>query len=141
MLKLAIGALAALLAVSPAAAKSLSPAQVGTIFCYSRLSGDMAPVLAILTDDLRTLVEAAATKTGSDSIAWQGKAGAVDNCQPVGATGTAEAPQVVLSYGFRDPGQAGFSDSIVMHFVDERLRIDDIKFAGGSTLRAQLQAP
>ncbi len=137
MSRFTLAALAALLAVSPAAAKSLHPAEVGTIFCYGVLSEDLAPALAIMTDELRGLVE----KKGADTVSWQGDAGPADTCKPVGARGSVDAPEVVLSYGFRDPSRRSFSDTLVMRFVDERLRIDDIKFAAGPTLRQQLQAP
>jgi hypothetical protein len=128
----------ALTAASPAAALSLTSNQAGTIFCFGRLSGDMAPVIAILTDDLAGLVAAKTKKSGADSVPWQEPADYANTCDAVGAQGTFDAPEIVLAFGFRDASKAGFAQNLVMRFVDQRLRIDDIKFGDGTTLRARL---
>jgi hypothetical protein len=130
-------ALAIFAVTGPASATSLSTSQVGEIFCLGRLSGDMAPVLAILTPELAALV---AAQPSPDSVPWQGDPEYANLCEPVGATGTADAPQAVLSYGYRDPGKAGFSDRLVLRWVDGRMRIDDIIYADGATLRGRLAA-
>ena len=124
-------------ATAPAHAVSLSTNQVGQIFCISRLAGDMAPVLAILTDDLAALVAASPTP---DAVPWQSQADYANICEPIGATGSAEAPQAVLSYRYRDAGKAGYSDKLVLRWVDGRVRIDDIIYGSGGTLREKLAA-
>ena len=136
-------ALTAVLVASPALAVSMSAAQVAQVFCIARLSGDMAPVLAILTSELGELVQKhlPADADAATAIPWQSQPDYANTCEPVGAQGTGEAPIVVLAYGYREADKAGYADGIVMHFVDKRLRIDDINFGfGGGTLRERLEA-
>ncbi|HVY51905.1 MAG TPA: hypothetical protein VHA07_10155 [Devosia sp.] len=128
------------LAATPAAALSLTSSQVGDIYCAARLSGDMAPILAILTPELAALV-AQHLPDGADAatvIPWQSSDDYPATCMPVGATGTAEAPEIVIAFGARDPSKAQYADKLVMRFVDQRLRIDDIAYATGGTLREKL---
>jgi hypothetical protein len=134
---LAAATFAAVAISSPASAISLSTAQVGTIFCIGRLSGDMAPVIAILTDELAALVAAAPSP---DAVPWQGEPDYANICEPIGATGTVDAPQAVLSYRYRDPAMTGYSDRLVLRWVDGRVRIDDIIYGKGGTLREELSA-
>jgi hypothetical protein len=135
--------LAAALATTPTFAASMSTTQVAEVFCIARLSGDMALVLAILTPELGELVQAH-LPSGADpatAIPWQSQSDYANTCDPVGAQGTGEEPIAVLAYGFREADKAGYADGIVMHFVEERLRIDDIKYGvGGDTLRQRLEA-
>ncbi|MBK8084509.1 MAG: hypothetical protein IPK28_12225 [Devosia sp.] len=128
------------LAATPAAALSLTSTQVGDIYCAARLSGDMAPILAILTPELAALV-ARHLPEGADAataIPWQSSADYANTCMPVGASGSAAAPEIVIAFGFRDASKAQYADRLVMQFVDKRLRIDDIAYATGGTLRERL---
>lgn len=128
------------LAATPAAALSLTSSQVGDIYCAARLSGDMAPVLAILTPELAALVTRHLPE-GADAataIPWQSSADYANTCMPVGATGTADAPEIVIAFGYDDPNKAQYADKLVMRFVDKRLRIDDIAYSTGGTLRGRL---
>ena len=129
------------LGVVPAAALSLTSTQVGDIYCAARLSGDMAPVLAILTPELAALV-AKSLSAGTDAataVPWQASPDYASTCQPVGASGTSEQPEVIIAFSFRDPAKAGYADSLVMRFVEKRLRIDDIRYADSKTLRQRLR--
>lgn len=130
----AVALLPLMLLPVPASADSMTSAQFGVVFCIGRLSGDMAPVLAILTPETRALVE----KTGVEKVRWQGKPDYANACEPVGASGTYEAPQVILSYRYAEEGKSGFSDRLVMRFVDGLLRLDDILFADGESMRDSL---
>ncbi len=135
--------LATALVTTPASALSLTATQVGDIYCAARLSGDMAPVLAILTPELADIV-AKKLPTGADAatvIPWQSQSEYANTCMPVGASGTAEQPEVVIAFGYRDPAKAQYADRLVMRFVDKRLRIDDIAYAGSGTLREKLANP
>lgn len=136
-------ALIAPLASTPASAVSMSTGQVADIFCIARLSGDMAPVLAILTPELGELV-VAHIPAGSDAattIPWQSRPDYANTCQTVGAQGSGEAPIAVLAYGYREADKVGYADGIVLRFIDGRLRIDDINYGvGGGTLRQRLEA-
>ena len=129
-------------APTPALALSLTSTQVGEIYCDARLSGDMAAVLAILTPDLAALI-AKAVPAGADpatAIPWQTESDYASTCMPVGASGTADQPEIVIAFGYRDPGKAQYADKLIMRFVDKRLRIDDIAYAKSGTLRQKLAA-
>ncbi len=139
-LTLPIAVAATALIATPATALSLTSGQVGAIYCAARLSGDMAPFLAILTPELAALV-ARHLPEGADAataIPWQSSADYANTCMPVGASGTADAPEVIIAFGYRDPGKAQYADRLVMRFVEQRLRIDDIAHATGGTLREKL---
>lgn len=140
-MKTAVFALfAALLAATPAGALSLTATQVGEIYCAARLSGDMAPVLAILTPELAALL-AKKLPAGADAataIPWQSQSDYASTCMPVGASGTAEQPEIVIAFGYSDPAKAQYADRLIMRFVDKRLRIDDIAYATSGTLREKL---
>lgn len=127
----------------PASAASMSTGQIADIFCIARLSGDMAPVMAILTPKLGELVEAH-MPAGSDvatAIPWQSKPDYANTCQTVGAQGSGEAPIAVLAYGYREADKVGYADGIVLRSIEGRLRIDDINYGvGGGTLRQRLEA-
>jgi hypothetical protein len=136
-------ALTAALATTPTFAVSMSTSQIAEVFCIARLSGDMAPLLAILTPELSELVHKH-LPSGADpatAIPWQSKSDYANSCAPVGAQGSADAPIAVLSYGYREADKAGYADGIVLRFVGERLRIDDIIYGvGAGTLRQRLEA-
>jgi hypothetical protein len=100
----------------------------------------MAPVIAILTPELAALV-AQHLPDGADAataIPWQSSADYANTCMPVGASGTADSPEIVIAFGYRDPNKAQYADKLVMRFVEKRLRIDDIAYATGGTLREKL---
>lgn len=135
--------LTAALVTTPASALSLTATQVGDIYCAARLSGDMAPVLAILSPELAALV-AEKLPAGADAataVPWQSQADYANTCMPVGASGTAEQPEIVIAFGYRDPAKAQYADRLIMRFIDKRLRIDDIAYATSGTLREKLASP
>ena len=135
--------LPAALVTTPASALSLTATQVGDIYCAARLSGDMAPVLAILSPELAALV-AEKLPAGADAataVPWQSQADYANTCMPVGASGTAEQPEIVIAFGYRDPAKAQYADRLIMRFIDKRLRIDDIAYATSGTLREKLASP
>ena len=139
-MSMVIAGTALALAATPAVALSLTSSQVGDIYCAARLSSDMAPVLAILTPELAAIVTLHLPQ-GADAataIPWQSSADYANTCMPVGASGTADAPEVVVAFGYNDPNKAQYADKLVMRFVDKRLRIDDIAYATGGTLREKL---
>lgn len=124
----------------PASALSLTSSQVGDIYCAARLAGDMAPIIAILTPELAALV-ALHLPDGSDAasaIPWQSSADYANTCMTVGASGSVDSPEVIIAFGYRDANKAPYADRLVMRFVDKRLRIDDIAYAAGGTLRERL---
>jgi hypothetical protein len=141
-MKITAAVLLAALALSatPASALSLTAVQVGEIYCDARLSGDMAPVLAILTPELAALVTKKLPE-GADAataIPWQSQSDYANTCMAVGSSGTAEQPEIIIAFGYRDPAKAQYADRLIMRFIDQRLRIDDIAYANSGTLRQKL---
>ena len=134
--RLPLAAAFALALSVPATAAGITLPMLGEIFCIGRLTNDMAPVLAILTPDLAALV----AKAGGDPAAlpWQSGGDYANTCDFVGASGTADTPQAFIAYGFREADKPGYADTLILKLVDERLRIDDITFAKGGSLRAKL---
>lgn len=141
-MKLAILFAGATLALTtlPASALSLTSSQVGDIYCAARLAGDMAPILAILTPELAALVALHLPEGGdaANAIPWQSSADYANTCETVGASGTVDSPEIIIAFGYRDSNKAPYADRLVMRFVDKRLRIDDIAYATGGTLRDRL---
>lgn len=118
---------------SPASAQSqLSPAQIGNAFCAAILAGDAAALGLLLTPDL------ADKAADHEDIRWSSGDAAPVGCMPVGASGSTERPESVLFLTF--PGGKTASDRLVLAFVDGDLRIDDVSFDRGGTLRARLAA-
>src|ERR1700712_6087593 len=125
MNRTALALAATVLTASPVLALSLTSTQVGEIYCDWPLSGDMAPVLAILTPELAALV-AKSVPAGADAataVPWQSSTDYANSCMPVGASGTAEQPEIVIAFSYSDPGKAQYADRLIMRFVDKRLRI------------------
>jgi hypothetical protein len=136
----ALAIAAIVLNASPVLAQSLTTVQVGEIYCDARLSGDMSPVLAILTPELAALVakDIPAGGDAATSIPWQSSADYTNTCMPIGASGTADRPEIIIAFGYRDPSKAQYADRLIMRFVNERLRIDDIAYAKSGTLRERI---
>jgi hypothetical protein len=118
----------------PAHAASLNLIDVAQIYCDSVISGRMEPVLELLTDDLRSLIE-----SGQVPILWQGKPEPAEICIPVGNSGTLERPETIVAFGYTAGDKPEFAQTIVMVFIDDTLRIDDVKFEDGTTLRDRLK--
>jgi hypothetical protein len=100
-------------------------------------------VLAVLTPELSELVQKH-LPVGADpttAIPWQSTSDYANTCDPVGAQGTADAPVAVIAYGYRETDKSNYADGIVLNFIDDRLRIDDITYGvGGGTFRERLAA-
>lgn len=157
---LAFAGLALALTTPPVAAQmvTISPAQVGQIFCISRLGNDMAPIRGLLTDSLAQAIADAESKDADwaaknpgekpplgDGIPWQ----AYSDYAPQCATGNVEAQageaSVEISYTFPDSLEASFTDRLRLRQVDGPIggfpvwRIDNVAYAHhGGDLRSTL---
>jgi hypothetical protein len=109
----------------------VSPAAIGAAFCAALLANDSTALNSLLTPQLAELAPADTRWHSGDSTPFA--------CMPVGASGTAERPESVLFLTFA--GGPTASDRLVLAFVAGELRIDDIAYAGGGTLRASLATP
>jgi hypothetical protein len=132
MRSIVLAALVVTATVPSAGAQLMSLRGIASTFCEAVVSGRMGPVLSLLTDELRQAVDG----RGEVPILWQGRPEPAETCRPVGNSGTRDRPETVVSFGAN--GKPGFAQTIVMVVVDGALRIDDVKFDDGTTLRGRL---
>ena len=157
----AIAAIALLLAAAPSATLAqeygLAPHQIGEIFCLSRLSSDMAPVLALATPVLSTSIAHALARNEviqraapdekpplGDGIPWQSHPDYAAQCTVGEYRSSATMSGIEIHYGFPDQPDANFTDTLVLVPVPVEpglppfLRIEDIAYATGGTLQQAL---
>lgn len=157
---LALGGLALALTSLPATAQmvTVSPAQVGQIFCIARLGNDMAPVRGLLTDTLAQAIAAAEKKNAAwaaknpgekpplgDGIPWQAYPDYAPQCAPGNVAAGPGTASVEIGYTFPDALEASFTDTLHLRQVEGPVagspvwRIDNIGYAhGGGDLRSFL---
>jgi len=155
----AFAGIALALATLPASAQmtTISPEQVGQVFCIARLGNDMAPVTGLLTAGLAEAI-ATAEKKGAewearnpgekpplgDGIPWQ----TYQDYAPQCTVGTVRAENgkatVNINYAFPDAPDANFIDQLALVQVDDPAvgapvwRIDDVEYSDGANLRAAI---
>lgn len=136
----------------------LSPAQIGQIFCMSRIGNDMAPVEGLLTPDL-TAVIAHAWEVNSayedeypgekpplgDGLPWQAWPDYASKCDVGEIAIDGDRATVALSYGFPEYPRADFTDTLQLVLIDDAelgwkvWRIDNIAYENGD-FRSALEA-
>lgn len=150
-----------LLASLPAQAQmiTISPEQIGQIFCIGSLGNDMAPVEALLTPDLSAAIAAAnaaseayeAANPGDkppmgDGVPWRSWPDYADGCTVSAGTVEADRATVIINYSFAAEASANYSDTLqlkpvaVQNGMQPFWRIDDIALGEGNTLRQSLSA-
>ena len=148
-----------LLATLPAQAQmiTLEPEQIGQIFCIASLGNDMAPVEALLSNDLQTIVAEAWEKNAAfeaanpgdkpplgDGLPWRTWPDYADGCTVGEALAEREMATVVISYTFSEAPDANYSNELILRpatFADGAplvWRIDDIDLGDGNTFRSVL---
>lgn len=156
---LAFAGLALALTTLPAAAQmvTISPAQIGQIFCISRLGNDMAPVKGLLTLALTQAIadaekkdaEWAAANPGDkpplgDGIPWQTFQDYAPECTVGTVTLAMSEAWVDLNYAFPDTPEANFTDKLHLVQVEDPTqsepfwRIVNVQYSDGSDLRSVL---
>ena len=149
-----------LLAAIPAHAEpiTLTPEQVGHIFCISRVGNDMAPVEGLLTAELASAIaeaEAAdaawaAANPGEkpplgDGIPWQSYQDYAAICTAGAATLMMDEASVPITYAFPEWPDAGFTDYLRLRLVDTGVigyrvwRIDNLAYGTDGDLRSSLR--
>lgn len=147
------------LLASPAFAQmiTITPQQVGEVFCIARLGNDMAPVEGLLTADLTAAIADAEAKNDAiqkahpdekpplgDGIPWQDAPDYAAECKVAGVTLLQDEAAVAIAYGFPEYPDANFTDSLKLKLVDDASvgakvwRIDNIAYARDGDLRAVL---
>lgn len=150
----------ALFGAAPAAAQmiTLTPEQVGEVFCIARLGNDMAPVEGLLTADLDSAIAEAERQNAEyeaahpgdkpplgDGIPWQSFPDYAAGCEVGAATLMMDEAAVTISYGFPDAPDAGFTDTLQLRLVDDppaagkAWRLDNLSYATEGDLRSALR--
>lgn len=156
---LAFAGLALALTTLPASAEmiTISPQQIGQIFCISRLGNDMAPVTGLLTPALSRAIADADKKNAEweaanpgekpplgDGIPWQASPDYASKCEVGHVEPVMNEAWVEIAYGFPDYPDADFTDKLHLLQVDDPdigepvWRIDNIEYSEGSDLKAEL---
>jgi len=154
-----------LLSALPAQAQSemitITPEQIGQVFCIGSLGNDMSPVSGVLSEDLTSLIDDAFERSNAflldhpgekpplgDGIPWRTWPDYADGCT-VGAASEAELlaretdllARVVINYTFSDAPSANYSDTLILlpaygeNGPPYIWRIHDVELGGGGTLR------
>lgn len=153
-----LGSVPLLFAISlPAQAQmiTITPEQIGQIFCIGSIANDMAPVEALLTPDLKaTIVDAQARSDAihaatpdekpplGDGIPWRSQPEYADGC--VVSEISADGAVVTISYTFSGYPDGSYSNDLWLERVvmqegyDPVWRISEIDLGDGYTLRSVL---
>lgn len=135
-------------------AVTLTPAQVGEIFCLSRLGNDPEAISGLLTGELTEAIataerldaEWAAANPGDkpplgDGIPWQSWPDYAPKCEVGSTTLMMDEATVRIAYDFPDTPHAEYTDQLNLRLVDVEngfakvWRIDDVAYETDGTLR------
>jgi len=135
---------------------TLSPEDIGHIFCLSRLGNDTGPIDGLLSDDLATTIAEAEelnvqweeANPGEkpplgDGIPWQSWPDYAPNCTVQAVTIEGRTARVPIEYRFPDTPHAEYIDTLVLTEIDHGYgwmvwRIDTIAYDTGSDLKSLL---
>ncbi len=136
---------------------TISPTQIGEIFCIARLGNDMAPVEGLLTADLAAAIADAEAKNDviqkaypdekpplGDGIPWQAFQDYADQCKPGAVILMMDEATVAIDYDFKAFPRANYTDRLKLKLIDNPLggsrvwRIDDIAYSTDGDLRTAL---
>lgn len=152
-------AVALCLAATPSFAQmvTISPQQIGEIFCISRLGNDMAPVQGLLSSELAAAIAEAEAKNAAiqqahpdekpplgDGIPWQSSPDYAAACKVGAVTLEADRALVDIAYGFPDYPEADFTDRLQLIRVaqpdlpEPLWRIENLGYATEGDLRSVL---
>lgn len=156
---LAIAPLVALTAL-PAQAQmaTLSPEQIGQIFCIASLGNDMAPAQALLSDDLSALIADAWERNAAfesaypgdkpplgDGLPWRSWPDYADGCAVTESMADGDLAEVTIDYSFGDYPDSNYSNVLLLRPYGINIgappvwRIDDIDLGEGNTMRTALE--
>ena len=137
---------------------TLTPAQVGEMFCLSRLGNDPQAIEGLLTADLKSAIAEAEKRDAAwatanpgdkpplgDGIPWQAWQDYAPHCTVGDTTLMMDEASVAIAYDFPDAPEARFTDTLKLRLVEvaggfSRVwRIDDVAYSGEGTLRDTLR--
>lgn len=157
-LSLALAILPLLAAPALAEMVTVSPQQIGGIFCLAHLGNDDAILGGVLTDELRTQIAYSEARNATiadanpdekpplgDGIPWSSFPDHADTCSTGSIAVENGVARVVIQYGFAADPSADYSDTLVLkqmpHGYDPSTgiwRIDDVAYTVDGTLRGTL---
>lgn len=138
---------------------TITPEQIGQIFCIGRLGNDMSPVSGVMNDDLTSLIEDAFASSNAylldhpgdkppmgDGVRWSTFPDYADGCT-VGETSVRDLVAYVgINYTFSDYPEANYSDTLMLlpNYPENGppyiWRLYDIQLGDGTTTREFLSA-
>jgi hypothetical protein len=145
-----------LLSALPAQAEmiSITPEQVGEIFCISSLGNDMTPTGAMLTDGLKSVIDDAFERSNAyelahpgdkppmgDGVPWRTYPDYADGCTVGEATIKDLVATVPINYTFSEYPEANYSNNLILlpsypeNGPPYIWRIEDVDLGDGNTLR------
>lgn len=138
---------------------TITPEQIGQIFCISRLGNDMSPVSGVMNDDLTSLIEDAFASSNAylgrhpndkppmgDGVRWSSFLDYADGCTVGDASIRDLVAYVVINYTFSDYPEANYSDTLMLlpNYPENGppyiWRLYDINLGDGTTTREFLYA-
>ena len=160
MLKLPITAAMVAMMILPAYARmvTITPTQIGEIFCIGSLGNDMVPVEALLTPEFSQAISDAWNKNArieaaapgekpplGDGLPWRSWTDYADSCEVTDASVNGDEARVGLWYGFAASPEANYGNTLILRRTAAEAgapavwRIDNIDFgADGGTMRQSL---
>ena len=136
---------------------TVSPEQIGQIFCISRLGNDEAVISGLIGPELQAAIADAEAKDDAwakeypgdkppmgDGIPWTFAPDYAAKCDIGKVTLTDTEARVELHYGFPEYPDANYTDVLVLKRVDQPgfdtgfWRIDNIVYPDGTDLRTAL---
>jgi len=159
-MRLALTAMALTALALPASAQmvTLTPEQIGEIFCMSSTGNDMAPVTALLTGEMASAISDAISKNDAriaaapgdkpplgDGLPWRSQPDYAHKCEVMSATVSGPDAIVELRYSFSGAPGASYINALDLRQIEVETglppfwRIDDVDFlADGGTMRQVL---
>lgn len=135
----------------------ITPEQVGEIFCLARQGNDMNAIAGLASPALSAAIAYAEARNDvlqraspdekpplGDGVPWQSYPDYASKCTVGPVTSSATASGVPITYSFDEAPDGDFTDMLVLVPIPiypglpAVLRIDDIGYASGSTLREAL---
>ena len=138
---------------------TITPEQIGQIFCIGRLGNDMSPVSGVLNDDLGALIDDAFARSNAyldshpgdkppmgDGVRWSSFPDYADGCTVGDASVRDLVAYVVINYTFSDYPEANYADTLMLlpsypeNGPPYIWRVYDVQLSDGTTMREFLYA-
>jgi hypothetical protein len=138
---------------------TITPEQIGQVFCIGRLGNDMSPVSGVMNDDLAALIEDAFASSNAylddhpgekppmgDGVRWSTFPDYADGCTVGDASVQDLVAYVGINYAFSDYPEANYSDTLMLlpNYPENGppyiWRLYDILLGDGTTTREFLYA-